>query len=183
MSPLESLHQIIGVIWQILKDHFGLSAKNRLPLLSLSVLSDCATSWTVGCQASLPFTISWSLLKLTFINSVLPTKHLMLLSSPINLSQHQGLFQWVDSSHQVAKVLEFQLQHQSSQWKFRVDFLKDWLVWFSCSPRDSQEPSPAPQFKSISSLVLSLLYGPALTPTHDYWEKPKLWLNGPLSAE
>ena len=47
------------------------------------------------------------------------------LSSPsppaFNLSQHQGLFQWVSSSHQVAKVLEFQLQHQSFQWIFRAD--------------------------------------------------------------
>ena len=40
-----------------------------------------------------------------------------------NLSQHQGLFKWVSSSHQVAKVLEFQLQHQSFQWIFRTDFL------------------------------------------------------------
>ena len=49
------------------------------------------------------------------------------LSSPsppaFNPSQHQGLFQWVSSLHQVAKVLEFQLQHQSFQWIFRVDFL------------------------------------------------------------
>ena len=41
----------------------------------------------------------------------------------LNLSQHQGLFQWVGSSHQMAKVLELQLQHQSFQWKSRVDFL------------------------------------------------------------
>ena len=49
------------------------------------------------------------------------------LSSPsppaFNLSQHQGLFKWVSSSHQVAKVLEFQLQHQSFQWIFRTDLL------------------------------------------------------------
>ena len=49
------------------------------------------------------------------------------LSSPsppaLNLSQHQGLFQWVSSSYQVAKVLEFQLQHQSFKWIFRTDFL------------------------------------------------------------
>ena len=42
---------------------------------------------------------------------------------PFNLSQHQGLFQWVSSSHQVAKVLKFQLQHQFLQWTFRTDFL------------------------------------------------------------
>ena len=54
------------------------------------------------------------------------------LSSPspptFNLSQHQGLFQWASYSHQVAKVLEFQLQHQSIQWVFWNDFHRiDWL--------------------------------------------------------
>ena len=86
------------------------------------------------------------------------------LSSPspptFNLSQHQGLFQWVSSSHQVAKVLEFQLQYQSFQWIFRTDFLYDWLVGSPCSPRDSQESSPTPQFTSINSSVLSFLYSP-----------------------
>ena len=67
-----------------------------------------------------------------------------------NLSQHQGLFHWVSSSYQVAKVLEFQLQHQSFQWIFRTDFLQDGLVGSPCSSRDSQESSPTPQFKSIS---------------------------------
>ena len=55
------------------------------------------------------------------------------LSSPsplaLNLSYHQGLIQWVSSSHQVAKVLELQLQHQSFQWIFRViSFRMDWFV-------------------------------------------------------
>ena len=45
-----------------------------------------------------------------------------------------------------------------------------WLVWFPCSPRVSQESSPAPQFKGINSLVLSFLYGPTLISIHDYWE-------------
>ena len=75
------------------------------------------------------------------------------LSSPsppaFNLSQHQVLFQWVSSSHQVAQVWAFQLQHQSFQWIFRTDFLEDGLVGSRCSPRDSQESSPTPQFKSI----------------------------------
>ena len=63
------------------------------------------------------------------------------LSSPspptINLSQHQGLFKWVSSLYQVAKVLKLQLQHQSFQWIFRVGFLQDWLVRAPCCPRDS----------------------------------------------
>ena len=93
------------------------------------------------------------------------------LSSPspsFNLSQHRGLFQWVGSLLQMVKVLE--LQHQFFQWMFEVDFFEDWLVGSPCSPRDSQESSPTPQFKSINTLVLSFLYGPALTSIHDYWK-------------
>ena len=63
-----------------------------------------------------------------------------------NLSQHQSLFKWVSSLHQVAKGLEFQLQHQSFQWTFRTDFLQEGLVGSPCSPRDSQESS-TPQLK------------------------------------
>ena len=96
------------------------------------------------------------------------------LSSPsppaFNLSQHQGLFQQVNFLHQVARILELQLQHQSFQWIFRTDFLQNGLLGSPCSLRDSQESSPTPQFKSISSLVLSLPYGPALTSVHDYWK-------------
>ena len=89
-----------------------------------------------------------------------------------NPSQHQGLFQWVSTSHQVVKVLE--LQHQSFQWMFRVDFLQDWLVWSSCSPKDFQEFSPAPQFKSINSSVLCFLYSTTVTSIHDYWKTTAL---------
>ena len=114
-----------------------------------------------GCSNSCP--LSWWCYP-TILSSVTP------FPPALNLSQHQGLFQWVGSSQQVAKVLEFQLQHQSSQYIFKVDFLSGWLVWSSCYSRDSQEPSPASQIKSINSLVLSLLFGPALTSIHDYWK-------------
>ena len=69
--------------------------------------------------------------------------------------------------HYVAKALELQLQHQSFQRIIRTDFLQDWLIWSPCSPRDTQESSPARQFKSISSSALSLFYGPSI---HDYWK-------------
>ena len=73
----------------------------------------------------------------------------------------------------LAKVLGFQLQHQSSQWIFRTDFLYNWLVWYSYSLKDSQESFPIPQFKNINSSVLSLLYGPTLTSIHTWLlEKP-----------
>ena len=62
-------------------------------------------------------------------DAIQPSHCLSLLSPPpaFNLSQHQGLFQWAGSSHQVTKVLELQRQHQSFQWIFRADFLQDWL--------------------------------------------------------
>ena len=48
--------------------------------------------------------------------------------------------------------------------------IQDWLVWSPCSPRDSQESFPTPQFQSINSLAFSLLYGPTVTFIHDYWK-------------
>ena len=88
------------------------------------------------------------------------------LSSPSppapNPSQNQGLFKWVSSLHEVAKILDFQLQHQSFQWIPRTDILYDGLVGSPCSPRDFQEFSPTPQFKSINSSALSFLYSPSL---------------------
>ena len=91
-----------------------------------------------------------------------------------SLCQHQGLFQWVSSSHQGAKVLEFHLQHQTFQWTPRTDFLYDAVVGSPCSPRDSQESYPIPQFKSINSSALSFPHSPTLTSIHDHWKKHSL---------
>ena len=100
------------------------------------------------------------------------------LSSPSppapNPSQHQGFFQWVNSSQQVTKVLEFQLQHHSFQRTPRTDLLPNGLVGSPCSPRDSQESSPTPQFKSINSSVLRFLHSPTLSAIHDYWKNHNL---------
>ena len=71
---------------------------------------------TAACQASQSITNSQSLLRFVSTESVMTPNHLILsYQSPpaFNPSQHQGVFKWVRSSHQVAKVLEFQLQHQS----------------------------------------------------------------------
>ena len=104
------------------------------------------------------------------VSDAIQPSHPLSSSSPpaFTLFQHQDLFQWVSSSHQVAKVLE--LQHLSFQWVVRTDFLQDWLIWSPCSPRDSQESSPVPQFKSINSSVFSSLLGPTLISIHDYWK-------------
>ena len=94
-----------------------------------------ATPRMAAHQASLSFTISQNLLKVMSIESVMPptiSSSVIHFSSFLQsgwllslllLSQHQGLFQLVSSSHQVAKVLELQLQYQSLQWIFRNDFL------------------------------------------------------------
>ena len=102
--------------------------------------------------------------------------HPTILSSVVRFSSclqsfpAAGFFKRVSSLHQVAKVLEFQLQHQSFQWMFSTDFLKDGLVGSPWSPRDSEKSSPTPEFKSIHSLVVSFLYSPSLTSIHDYWK-------------
>ena len=85
-------------------------------LFSRSVVSDSATPWTAAHQASLSH-VCW-------VNDAIPPSHPLSFSSPpaLSLFQHQGLFQWVSSSHQVASVLEFQLLHQSFQWTFSIDF-------------------------------------------------------------
>ena len=94
------------------------------------------------------------------------------LSSPSppahNPSQHQSLFQWVNSSHEVAEVLEFQLEHHSFQRNPRADLLQNGLVGSPCSPSDSQESSPTPQFKSINSSALSFLHSLTFTSIHDH---------------
>ena len=98
------------------------------PVQSLSHVWLFVTPRTATCHASLSINNSWSLLKLMSIKSVMSSNHLILssLSPPaFNLSQDQGLFQALSSSHLLAKVLEFQLQlrHQYFQWIFRTDFL------------------------------------------------------------
>ena len=140
-----------------------------------SVAQSClfALPWTAACQASQSITNSrTSLTYVRLVGDAIQPSHPLSFPSPpaFNLSQDQGLFQWVSSSHQVAKVLEFQLQHQSFQWRFRTDFLWDCLIWSPWNPRDSQESSPIPQFKSINSSVFSFLYSPTVTSIHDHWK-------------
>ena len=123
-------------------------------------------------NARLSITDSQSLLKLM---SIQPSHPLLSPSPPVsNPSQHQGLFQWVNSLREVAKVLEFQAQHQSFQWTPRTDLFQNGLVGSPCSPRDSQESSPTPQFKSVNFSVLSFLHSPTLTSIHDHWKNHSL---------
>ena len=74
----------------------------------------------------------------------------------LNLSQHQGLFQWVSSSHQVAKVLEFQLQYQSFQWIFRVGFFT--IDWFDLLAIQGSLKSLLQHNSSKASVLLHLAF-------------------------
>ena len=109
------------------------------------------------------------------VSDAIQPSHLLLSPSPLapNPSQHQSLFQRVNTSHEAAKVLEFQLQHHSFQRNPRADLLQNGLGGSPCSPRGSQESSPTPQFKSINSSVLSR-HSPTLTSIHDHMKTHSL---------
>ena len=107
-----------------------------------------------------------------WLSDAIQPSHPLLHPSPLalNLSQHESLFQWVDSSHQVAKVLELQWIFQwifqySNEYSGLISFRIDWFDLLSV--QETLKSPPSPKFKSISFLVLSFLYHPALTTIHD----------------
>ena len=109
------------------------------------------------------------------VGDAIQSSHPLPSPSPpaLNLSQHQGLFQWVNSLNEVAKVLEFQLQHQSLyEYPEVISFRMDWLDLLAV--QGTQESSPTPQFKSIHFSALSFLHSPTLTSIHDYWKNHSL---------
>ena len=112
----------------------------------------------------------WTVVLEKTLESPLDCKEIKPVHPPtFNLSQHQGLFQWVDSLHQAAKVLEFQLSISlSNEYSGLISFRID-LFDLLCSSRDSRVFSIT-KFKSINSSALSLLYDSTLTSVHDYWK-------------
>ena len=113
--------------------HSLLNKSNNRPvnLIVVQSLSHviCDSLWLFGLLPTsllfLHYLSQYAQIHVLWIGDAVSTSHPLLFSFTFGLSllQHQGLFQWVGSLHQVAKVLEFQLQHQSFQWTFRVDFL------------------------------------------------------------
>ena len=131
-----------------------------------------AMPWTATRQAFLFITNSQSLLKLMSSESVMPSNHLILchpLLLPPSIFPSIRVFSDETVLHiRWPKYWSFSFNHQSFRWTLRTDLLQDGLVGSPCSPGDSQESSPVPQFKSIDSSAFCLLYGPALTSVHDY---------------
>ena len=121
---LKTFRRLANCCW-ILRHQFS-------SVQSLSHVWLFATSWTIARQPSL--SVHHQLPESTqthvhWVGDATQPSHLLLSPSPpaLNLSQHQGLFKWVSSSHLVAKVLEFQLQHQSFEHPGLISFRMDWL--------------------------------------------------------
>ena len=143
---------------------------------SLSHVQLFATPWIAARQATLSITIFQSSLKLTSIKSVMPSSHLILcrplfLLPPIPpsirvFSNESTLpMRWPDYCSFSFSIIPS---------KEILGLISFRMVGSPCSPRDSQESSPTPQFKSINSLALSFLHSPTLTSIHDHWKNDSL---------
>ena len=142
---------------------------------SLSRVRLFATPWIAACQASLSIINSWSSPILWSIESVMPFSHLTLCCPLLLLPPIPPRFRvFSNESTLHMRWPKFQLYHHSFQRTPKVDLLWNGLVGSPCSPRDSQESSPTPQFTSINSLELSFLYSPTLTFIHDHWKNHSL---------
>ena len=135
----------------------------RLVVQSLSHIHLLATPWTIASQASLSFIISLNLLKLMSIESVMPSNHLI-LCRPFLLPPSVFPSIRVFSSESILRIrwpkygsFSFSIS-PSNEYSGLISFRMDWLDFLA--PRDSQESSPTPQFKSINSSALSFLYSP-----------------------
>ena len=144
---------------------------------SLSCVQLFATPWTTACQASLSITNSQSLLKLTSIESVMPSNH-FILCCPLLLLP--SIFPSIrvfsnESAHPIRwpKFWSFSFNiSPSNEYPGLISSRMDWLDLLAV--QYSQESSPTLQFKSINSSVFSFLYSPTLTSIHDYWKNHSL---------
>ena len=144
---------------------------------SLSCVQLFATPWTTACQASLSITNSQSLLKLTSIESVMPSNH-FILCCPLLLLP--SIFPSIrvfsnESAHPIRwpKFWSFSFNiSPSNEYPGLISSRMDWLDLLAV--QYSQESSPTLQFKSINSSVFSFLYSPTLTSIHDHWKNHSL---------
>ena len=130
--------------------------------------------WIAAHQASLSITNSQSLLKLMSIESVMPSKRLILCHPLLLLPSIFPIIR-VFSNELVLHIrwpkyysFSFSIS-PSDEYSGLISFRIDWFWSLGCS-RDSQESSLTPQLKSINSSALSFLYGPTLTSIRDYWK-------------
>ena len=150
-----------------------------------------AAPWTAARQASLSFTISWSLLRFMSIESVVPSNHLILccplLLLPSIFPSIRVFSNELALSFRWTKYWSFSFSLSPSNAYSGLISFRIRLVWSPWSPRDPQESSP--QSESVNSLVLSLLYGPlsfsqsCLVKSESFWPPWTVARQGPLSME
>ena len=134
---------------------------------SRSIASNSVTPWTAACQASLSITNSQSLLKLMSVESVMPSNQLILchpLLLPPSISPSIRVFLYESVLH----------ISPSNEYSGLISSRMDWLDLLAVQGTLKRVSSPAPQFKSINSSVLSFLYSPTLTSIHDHWKNHSL---------
>ena len=138
--------------------------------------SVCPTHWSDCNMPSFPvlYHLHQSLLKLVhWVGDAIQSSH-PLSSSPfsscLQFFSASGSFPMNQFFTSGGQSIGASISTSTFQLIFRTDFLQDWLVWSPCCPRDSQESSPIPHFKSINSLALSFLHSSTLTSIHDYWK-------------
>ena len=131
------------------------------------------TPWTAARQASLSITNSRNLPKLMSTELVMPSKHLIFCCPLLLLPLIPPSIR-VFSNESVLHI------RWPKYWSFSFNISPSneysglITIGSPCSPRDSQESSPTPQFKSINSSALSFLYSPTLTSIHDHWKNHSL---------
>ena len=164
-----------SVLW--LFSSANISSVQFSSVQSLSRVWLFATPWIAEHQASLSITISWSSLKLTSIESVMPSSHLILCRPLLFLPPIPPNIR-VFSNESTLRM------RWPKYWSFSfsiipskenpglISFRMDWLDLLAV--QGTHESSPTPQFKSINSLVLSFLHSPTLTSIHDYWKNHSL---------
>ena len=168
-GSLKRLSSWIHLFW---KTKYG---PERFLLNCCSVYTDWffVAPWTAACQAPQDPSVS----PRVCLNSHPLSQwcHLSILPSAapfsFNLSQNQSFSMsqlFAPGGQRIGAAASASVLPMNIWGWFPFDLI--WLVWSPCSPRDSQESSPTPQFKSISSSVLSFLYDPTLTSIHDYWK-------------
>ena len=176
ISPSSEYSRLISFRTDLILIHFLFLWVSSVQLLSHVLLF--VTPWIAARQASLSITNSQSLLKLMSIESVMPSSHLIfccpLLLLPL-IPPSIRVFSNESTLHMKwPKYWSFSFCISPSNEHPRTDLLYNGLVGSPCSPRDSQEFSPTPQFKSINSSVLSFLHSPTLTSIHEHWKNHNL---------
>ena len=144
---------------------------------SLSHVRLFVTPWIAACQASLSITNSLSSLKLTSIESVMPSSHLILCRPLLLLPP-------IPPSIRVFSNESTLHLRWPKYWSFSFSIIplkntqgwspSEWTGWISLQSKGLSRVSPAPQFKSINSWVLSFLHSPTPTPIHDHWKNYSL---------